>query len=152
MLNKSTVQELFDAEGKPLGAILTAEIWAQVRTLVLQAAGSGAAGDPLPAPADRPEPIDDWEDLVRFWDFPYPVDTDVACTCGNATDNWRQDDPRKFRLTAANLGGLVTFRCLSCESKIMKRHFKDRVTVEVKPFVPVKSARNLGRPDHPEGD
>jgi len=136
------VQELFDAKGESLGAILGPEAWALVRELVL-------AHYALPTPAPEiAEPLGDWRDLVAFWDFKYPVDLDVKCTlCGNETSDWEHDAPRKFQLTAANLGGLVTFRCLGCQAKIMKRHFKDTIKVEVKPFIPEKSVRNLGRPE-----
>jgi len=136
------VQEMFDAEGNPLGAILGPEAWGLVRELVL------AHYAPPAAARELVEPLSDWRDLVAFWDFKYPVDLDVKCTlCGNETGDWEHDAPRKFQLTAANLGGLVTFRCLGCQAKIMKRHFKDTINVEVKPFVPEKSTRNLGRPE-----
>lgn len=134
-------QELFDAEGNPLGALLGVEAWTLVRDQVL----ARFAPQPPAAASLPPEPIQDWRDLVAFWDFKYPVDLDVRCSCGNQTDDWEHDEPRKFHLTAANLGGLVAFRCLKCQAKVIKRHFKDEVTVEIKPFVHEKSARNLGR-------
>jgi hypothetical protein len=136
-------QELFDANGQCLGAFLGLEAWQTVRDLVL------ARFAPSQAPAPEvEEPLQDWSDLVQFWDFKYPVDLDVQCSlCGNETNDWQTDEPRKFRLTAANLGGLVTFRCLGCQAKIMKRHFKDTIKIEVKPFLPAKSSRNMGRPD-----
>jgi len=137
------VQELFDAQGLPLGALLGPEAWAMVREIVMS---RFAPRDP--APAALPEPLEDWRDLLQFWDFKYPVDRDVACTlCGNQTENWELDEPRKFHLTAANLGGLVTYRCLGCQAKILKRHFKDIIKVEIKAHVAERSARNLGRPD-----
>lgn len=134
-------QELYDAKGQCLGALLGPEAWALVREQILARFAPEAA-----EPADVSEPIQDWNDLVQFWDFKYPVDVDVACPlCGNSTADWQHDEPRKFHLTAANLGGLVTFRCLGCQAKVMKRHFKDCIKVEAKPFVAEKSARNLGR-------
>jgi len=134
-------QEIFDANGSPLGAFLGPEAWALVREIVL------ARFAPAPAPAELPEePLPDWRELVQFWDFKYPVDLDVACPiCGSATADWEHDEPRKFLLTAANLGGLVSFRCLGCQAKVIKRHFKDVIKVEARPFQPEKSARNLGR-------
>jgi hypothetical protein len=133
-------QEIFDAAGKPLGAILGPEAWALVREAVL------ARFAPPAASALAAEPLADWRELVRFWDFKYPVDLDVACTlCGNASADWERDEPRKFLLTAANLGGLVSFRCLCCQAKIIKRHFKDVIKVEAQPFLSERSARNLGR-------
>jgi hypothetical protein len=135
------VQELFDAQGEPLGALLGPEAWALVRETVLSRYAPVQS-----APSAIEEPLQDWRDLVQFWDFPYPVDHDVACgECGNATSAWELDEPRKFLLTAANLGGLVTFRCQVCQSKVLKRHFKDSIKVETRPFRPEKSVRNLGR-------
>lgn len=132
-------QELFDASGKPLGALLGPDAWALVRETVL------AHFAPQTAPVVE-EPIQDWRDLVQFWDFNYPVDHDVTCElCGNSTNAWELDEPRKFMLTAANLGGLVAFRCQGCQAKILKRHFKDCIKTEAKPFQPEKSVRNLGR-------
>jgi len=132
-------QEIFDAQGTPLGAILGPAAWALVRETVLGRFASPAA-EPV-----MPEPLADWEGLVQTWDFVYPVDLDVACTCGNASADWRHDEPRKFWLLAANMGGLVTFRCLACQSRILKRHFDDAIVVEVRPFTPEKCLRNKGR-------
>jgi hypothetical protein len=136
-------QEIFDAEGNRLGAILGPDAWLLVRDQILARYQAN-----LPVAAEMPEPLQDWNDLVQYWDFKYPVDLDVHCSiCGNETADWQRDEPRKFHLTAANLGGLVTFKCLGCSSKIMKRHFKDSIKIEIKPFVPEKTARNLGRPE-----
>jgi hypothetical protein len=141
ILHLPEVQELFDAEGKPLGALLGPEAWALVRETVLSRYAPAQPAAPAIA-----EPLQDWRDLVQFWDFPYPVDHDVTCgECGNTTSAWELDEPRKFLLNAANLGGLVTFRCQVCQAKILKRHFKDCIKVETKPFQPEKSVRNLGR-------
>lgn len=133
-------QEIFDAQGQPLGAILGPEAWASVREVVLQH---------FSAPAAEPEtvePLDDWRVLVKNWDFRYPVDLDVACPlCGNESADWEQDSPRKFALNAANMGGLVSFRCLSCQARILKRHFYDRIKVEAQPYSPERSLRNKGR-------
>lgn len=138
--NSDDFQELFDATGKPLGALLGPEAWALVRETVLARFAPAAT-----APVVE-EPIQDWRDLVQFWDFNYPVDHDVTCElCGNSTKAWELDEPRKFMLTAANLGGLVAFRCQSCQAKILKRHFKDCVKSEAKAYMPEKSVRNLGR-------
>jgi len=135
------VQELFDAQGQPLGALLGPEAWALVREAVLT---KYAPADSAPPAIE--EPLQDWRDLVQNWDFQYPVDHDVTCgECGNATNAWELDEPRKFLLTAANFGGLVTFRCQVCQAKIIKRHFKDTIKVETKPFQPEKCVRNLGR-------
>lgn len=130
-------QEIFDAQGKVLGAILGPEAWALVRATIVAR---------LAPPVCEPEPLEDWRTLLAIWDFKYPVDLDVACAiCGNASPDWEHDEPRKFRLCAANMGGLVTFRCLSCKARIMKRHFDDEIQVECRPFAPEKSVRNKGR-------
>lgn len=139
--NTPEFQELFDAQGQPLGALLGPEAWELVRDAVLLRFAPAEAAAPEAA-----EPMQDWLDLVQNWDFKYPVDHDVACgECGNATAAWELDEPRKFVLTAANLGGLVAFRCLGCQAKVMKRHFKDVIKVETRAFQPEKSVRNLGR-------
>lgn len=138
--HSESFQELFDAEGQPLGAFLGPEAWALVRETVLARYAQPAT------PPEVSEPLQDWRDLVQFWDFTYPVDHDVVCAlCGNSTEAWELDEPRKFVLTAANLGGLVAFRCTGCGAKIIKRHFKDCIKVEARPFLEQKSIRNLGR-------
>jgi len=138
--NPNDVLELYDAKGNSLGALLGPEAWALVRETVLARFAPEAT-----APVVE-EPIQDWRDLVQFWDFNYPVDHDVTCElCGNSTKAWELDEPRKFKLTAANLGGLVAFRCQGCQAKILKRHFKDCIKTETKTFMPEKSVRNLGR-------
>lgn len=133
-------QEIYDAQGQPLGAILGPEAWGSVRDVVLQH---------FCAPATEPEvlePLDDWRTLVKNWDFKYPVDLDVACPlCGSESADWEHDTPRKFMLNAANMGGLVSFRCLSCQARIIKRHFYDKIKVDTTPFMAEKSIRNKGR-------
>lgn len=127
-MSKDSITELFDKHGNLIGALLTAEAWQQVKPLL---AGTAAEEE---EPTERPEPLNDWETLKSFWDFTYPVDMDVACDhCGNATEDWSADSPRLFRLTAASLSGLVTFQCMSCRSKIIKKHFKDELVVETHP-------------------
>jgi hypothetical protein len=133
-------QEIFDVNGQALGAILGPEVWAAVREEVLQRFSAPIA-EPL-----HPEPLDDWRSLVLHWDFRYPVDLDCSCpVCGNESTDWEHDSPRKFMLTAANMGGLVSFRCLSCQARIIKRHFYDTIKIEAVPFAPERSVRNKGR-------
>jgi len=64
--------ELFDKNGNLIGALLTADLWAKVKPMVKDLL-------PQEAPPERPEPIGEWETLKEYWDFPYPVDTDVHC-------------------------------------------------------------------------
>ncbi|MGE4553396.1 MAG: hypothetical protein AB7D57_09795, partial [Desulfovibrionaceae bacterium] len=125
--------ELYDKRGELLGVLLSPEAWAVAREAV-EARFAPAAAEPEIA-----ERLDDWETLKAYWDFPYPVDTDVHCGhCGNHTEDFQADDPRRFRLTAASLGGLVTFVCMNCRSKIIKRHFKKEIVSETQPFQEAK--------------
>ena len=136
------INELFDKDGNPIGALLSAEAWAAVKTDVLAKLGLADTS----APPEKPEPVADWETLQQYWDFPYPVDTDVTCSCcGNATDDWAADDPRKFRLTSANLAGLVSFKCMQCQAKVVKKHFKDTISTECTPFRDSKIQSKEGR-------
>ena len=136
------IHELFDKDGNPIGALLSAEAWAAVKADVLRKLGLEEAE----APEVKPEPVADWETLKEYWDFPYPVDTDVACeNCDNATDDWSADEPRKFRLTAANLAGLVSFQCQNCKAKVVKKHFQDTITTECTPFLDEKVRSKEGR-------
>lgn len=127
----TNIVHAFDAQGNPLGVFIPFAVWEQLDQHIRQA---------LDAPNKQlqqiKEPIDDWEMLVSCWDFPYPVDTDVACqVCENQTQDWKQDSPRKFHLKAANLGGLVSFECCSCQARIRKNHFKDAIEVTCTPPV-----------------
>ena len=79
--NTPEFQELFDAQGQPLGALLGPVAWVLVREAVLSRFAPVEAAAP-----EAGEPMQDWCDLVQNWDFKYPVDHDVACgECGNFT-------------------------------------------------------------------
>ncbi|GAB6176966.1 hypothetical protein JCM16814_18570 [Desulfobaculum senezii] len=132
------VKFLYDDKGKSLGVWMSPELWnsldAHIEPL-LHKLYPECFED-----AVIPEPVDDLNMLKEYWDFPYPPDGKVHCEhCGASTEDWESDDPRVFRLKAANLGGLVTFECQQCSSRITKRHFKDKVTFECKPPVDRKS-------------
>lgn len=136
------INELFDKDGNLIGALLTAEAWTAVRDDVMAKLGLTAE----PKEPEIPEPTADWETLKEYWDFPYPVDMDVRCECcGSETDDWSADTPRKFRLTSANLAGLVSFLCLQCQAKVVKKHFKDIIKTECTPFQPEKIKGKEGR-------
>ncbi len=125
------INELYDKDGNLIGALLTAEAWKHVKDSVLASLGI----EEKPAAQDVFEPVNDWETLKQYWDYPYPVDMDVACeNCGNSTEDWSADSPRRFYLTSANLAGLVSFRCTACEAKVVKKHFKDEIITECVPF------------------
>jgi hypothetical protein len=136
------INELFDKDGNLIGALLTAEAWNEVRDQVLNTLGLYEA----PAEPEKPEPMADWEMLTQYWDFPYPVDMDLACeNCGSHTENWSEDDPRLFRLTSANLAGLVAFKCMKCQAKVVKKHFKDEIVTECTPYQEEKITSKEGR-------
>lgn len=129
-MNKETaIRYVVDAKGQPQGVFLEEEMWQHVSKHV------HAVLDKL-CPSEKPliEPMADYDLLVKYWDLRYDLPTDVACeTCGASTEDWLADEPRKFTLAAANMGGLLAFRCAGCGSRITKRHFKDKVTVTCAP-------------------
>ncbi|MUM77619.1 hypothetical protein GKC30_08240 [Pseudodesulfovibrio sp. F-1] len=136
------ITELYDKDGTLIGALLSGPAWTRTRSAVLEALGLRDAAEP----AHGPEPLAEWETLTQYWDFAYPVDTDVHCEhCGNSTQDWRGDEPRKFRLTSANLAGLVSFVCANCRAKVTKKHFKDKIKTECTPFTPEKNSSKEGR-------
>ncbi len=129
-MNKDTaISYLVDAQGKPQGVVLDEELWARVRDHVL-----GVLERLCPSERVIPEPMGDYVLLEKYWDLRYELPTDVSCeVCGATTENWREDEPRKFVLRAANMGGLLAFQCEACKARITKRHFKDKVTVTCAP-------------------
>ncbi len=136
------INELFDKDGNLIGALLSAEAWTAARATVYATLGLVDQ----PKVEVRPEPTADWETLKQYWDFPYPVDTDVHCEhCGTTTLDWQADEPRKFRLTSANLAGLVSFLCTQCQAKVVKKHFKDAIRTECTPYVDDKIRTKEGR-------
>ncbi|MGE4422292.1 MAG: hypothetical protein AB7D39_08350 [Pseudodesulfovibrio sp.] len=136
------INELFDKDGNLIGALLTAEAWSSVRDQVMNALGVRET----PTVEEKPEPLADWEMLTQYWDFPYPVDMDVACEhCGSKTENWSEDEPRLFRLSSANLAGLVAFKCMNCRAKVVKKHFKDEIVTECTPYLEEKITSKEGR-------
>ncbi len=119
----------YDENGTFLGVFIPASCWDS-----LDPGLQSQLLDQYKTKQEIKEPLADWDTLVSCWDFPYPVDLDVHCNlCGNSTRDWQQDDPRKFILKAANLGGLVSFECTSCQARIRKNHFKDVIDVQCTP-------------------
>jgi len=131
-VNKDTaIRYLVDAKGQPQGVFLEEEFWQHVCKHVLQ-----TLGKLFPEETQIIEPLSDLELLEKYWDFRYDLPTDVTCeTCGASTSDWKSDDPRKFMLRAANMGGLLVLECVHCKSRITKRHFKDKVTVACTPHL-----------------
>ena len=138
-MSNDHITELFDKDGNLIGCLLSADAWASFKPTAHKMLGIREQ------PQERPEPLGEWEMLKEYWDFPYPVDTDVHCElCGSSTQNWEGDAPRKFRLSSANLAGLVSFTCQQCRAKITKKHFKDSIKVETQPYRE-KDQRKEGR-------
>ena len=129
-------QPLYDQDRNLVGIWLSPELWAKGQATLSPAIDKALELlEPTAKPAPR-EPLKDWELLAQYWDFQYDMPYDVQCRhCGSATENWQKDEPRKFRLRSANLGGLVNFECASCRSRIIKKHFKNKVDVECRPYV-----------------
>lgn len=129
----SEILYMCDEKGNVHGVYLPLEVWNVVEATVRQTlaeAGGAPKTQPLP-----PEPLADWNMLKEYWDFKYPVNTEVHCElCGAATQDWSADEPRKFWLKACNLGGLMTFKCLVCGARVSKKHFKDRIKFEAVPL------------------
>jgi hypothetical protein len=127
----TAIRFLVDAQGHSHGVLIDPELWGHVCAHVQ------AALDRL-CPAEKvfPEPMADFELLKKYWDLRYELPTDVSCeACGQTTSDWQADDPRKFLLRAANMGGLLSFQCTACHARVTKRHFKDKVTVTCTPHL-----------------
>lgn len=136
------INELFDKDGNLIGALLSAEAWTAVRDQVNSALGIKV----VPVEPVIAEPLSDWETLKEYWDFDYPVDMDVTCeNCGNETQDWSADKPRLFLLSSANLAGLVAFKCVKCQAKVTKRHFKDEIQTICTPYQDEKISSKEGR-------
>jgi hypothetical protein len=132
-VNKDTaIRYVVDAKGQPRGVFLEEEMWQHVCKHVL-----AVVERIYPSEEILVEPMADLALLVKYWDLRYELPTDVNCdACGATTVDWQADDPRKFILRAANMGGLLSFQCVGCKSRVTKRHFKDKVTVTCTPQTP----------------
>jgi hypothetical protein len=130
------IVELFDAQGQPSLVLISPELWRRLKPHV--------PPEYLDTePVERPEPMHEWDTLVEYWDFGYPVNTEVVCgECGASTEDWRADEPRKFKLRTANLGGLVVFDCQQCQSRVRKRHFKKTISTDTTPLTEKDPAKN----------
>ena len=127
---------LYDKDKTLRGVWLSPELWTKTQnalTPILRKALEEI--DPALAP-ETPEREKDWELLAQYWDFAYPLPTDVRCAeCGAHTEDWRTDEPRAFKLRSATMGGLANFECLRCKARIVKKHFKNKVDVQCFPYV-----------------
>jgi len=124
------IMPIFADDGELYAVLLSRELWEKVESAV-RTQGKTLLSKEEPEPA---EPLRDWADFQEYWDFKYPFNARAQCDhCGNCSEDWEKDDPRKFRLKTATLGGLVGFVCLNCGSRVLKRHFKDKCVFECRP-------------------
>lgn len=131
MNKKDDIKALYDHRGSMFGIFISPKLWAAISKDVQPIIDRQLEKTEKPLP----EPMDDWDRLIDFWDFAYEVDTDVSCEqCGSTTEAWMADEPRKFRLKAANIGGMTCFECQTCKARITKRHFKDKITCSCIPY------------------
>lgn len=133
MAHADHVFSLFDKNGKLRAVQISAELWLGYREQ-LEAAIQAALEDMEPTiPA---EPLQEWEDFKKYWDFKYPYSAEVECGhCGAKSEDWLHDPAKPFRLKSAQLGGLAVFACLACGATVRKKHFKDHVCFEFSPKV-----------------
>lgn len=132
-------QPLYDEQRNLLGVLLSPALWKKGENQLSPVLDKLLAELEPRAEAQQTEPLKDWELLAQYWDFQYPMPKDVHCTlCDTRTDDWQADEPRKFRLKSATLGGLVNFQCQGCRARIIKKHFKKNVDVECRPFIDKK--------------
>lgn len=136
MFSDKDIQGVYDHKGNLIGVIISPKLWQAIEDEVNPIIDKylGVSEEQVPA-RNVEEPIADWENFLNFWDFRYPVEKKVICHhCGCETSDWTADSPRKFLLKAANIAGLVTFQCLQCKARVIKRHFKDHIEFEVIPY------------------
>lgn len=120
---------LYNGNGELQSVQISPELWNKVEQEVMPILRRA-----YPEKKERAEPIQDWCMLQDYWDFQYPVNTTVNCDiCGCETEDWEHDAPRKFKLLACNIGGLVRFECQQCRARVIKRHFKNHIAVECRP-------------------
>lgn len=133
MMFNNQVQPLYNETGKLMGVCIAADKWfeneKELEAILFPGQLSQGSAE---APA---EPLKDWDVFLSYWDFNYPEEKKVKCdNCGSSTEDWTQDDPRKFILKAANIGGMVSFQCQQCNYRVTKKHFKDHICYECTPF------------------
>ena len=131
MSRKDDITTLYDNHGNMFGIFISPKLWAAVGKDVQPILDRHFDKTEKP----RLEPMDDWNRLLDFWDFSYEMDMSVTCEhCGNTSDDWMKDEPRKFQLKAANIGGMTCFECQACKARVTKRHFKDKISCSCTPF------------------
>lgn len=119
---KKEILFLYDSDGKLAAVQVSPGLWARIEP-ILALAAPGAAVD------SGNKIMDEFEDFMQFWDFPYPYNPAVACpACGASAPDWRTD--KNFSLRNANIGGLLVFHCNGCGATIRHKYFKDHMAVE----------------------
>lgn len=136
-MSSKDIQYLYNSQNEFQGVMITAALWEKigesVQAEIKRVLPPAEPADPTAAALAR-EPLQDWERFLSFWDFRYPPEYSVLCkSCGSQTHDWTADEPRKFILKAANIGGLVSYHCCGCGARVIKRHFKDSVYFEFEP-------------------
>lgn len=122
MIDNERILKIHDSQGNMKGVMVPADIWAEIESMLASR---------MSQPAVPKEDISGFKDLMQAWNYRYHYDPKVACShCGASTRDWRQDEPRKFRLVSGNLSGLLVFHCAGCGATIRHKYFKDHVTVE----------------------
>lgn len=135
MISKKDVQPLYDETGTLQGVFISAHKWQENAPALEKILFSMTSSAPGKTDVIKPEPIKDWETFLSFWDFKYPLEKIVKCdNCGSHTNDWTEDDPKKFTLKAANIGGMVSFQCNCCAYRVTKKHFKDHIKYECSPM------------------
>lgn len=119
---------LYDGKGNLYAVMLSAELWGKYRhKLEPQIKGMLQEMEPV----EKPEPLEDWEEFKRYWDFKYPYNAAVECAnCGAKTEDWTTDPDKPFRFCSAQLSGLAVFLCKNCGATVRKKHFKDHICFE----------------------
>ena len=121
-IDSEHIMPVYSKSGELFTVLLSSELWELVREHVTKTAEKKL----MKKDEVVVEPVADWEMFKSYWDFKYPFNAAVECKhCGQHSEDWEQDTPKKFRLKTATLGGLVGFECLQCHSRVLKKHFKD---------------------------
>ncbi len=125
--NKDPILYVVNDEGNIKSVQLSAKLWDKVESHVKSVAQSMQTGaDPFL----KPEPLEDLNELKKYWDFTYPYDPYVHCeACGVESKDWENDPVHPFHLTNANIGGLLVFQC-RCGATIRKKHFHRKTVFE----------------------
>jgi|GEM_PF-4956322 len=80
---------LYDSEQRLQGVLVSPEFWELIKDRVCPLLPAAA---PAAVP-ELPEPLADWETLGAYWDFTYPLSSEVSCgQCGQHSADWQADE------------------------------------------------------------